>query len=106
MKHTSNGVYFNMADGNHTYFVGNFSSSGGNGVLIRNNGSSTNLVLELATDISLNTEYDVTITFDNGVWKYNHGTGEMTVTATSYIPTSISKFDIGGYIHDFILKPL
>lgn len=106
MKHTSNGVYFNMADGNHTYFVGNFSSSGGNGVLIRNNGSSTNLVLELATDISLNTEYDVTITFDEGVWKYNHGNGEMTVTATSYIPTSISKFDIGGYIHDFILKPL
>ena len=106
MKHTSNGVYFNMADGNHIYFVGNFSSSGGNGVLIRNNGSSTNLVFELATDISLNTEYDVTITFDNGVWKYNHGTGEMTVTATSYIPTSISKFDIGGYIHDFILKPL
>ena len=60
----------------------------------------------MATDIQLNTEYIVNISFNQGLWTYNHGTGEKTLNNSNYIPLNITKFDVNGYITDFMILPL
>ena len=100
------GVNIQLTDSSHTYFVGNWSSDGNNGLLIRNTGSSTNLVNQQCTAISANTEYLMGVTYNNGSWTYFKDTEVKSVTA-NYTPTKINVVQIQqGYMKDLKVKVL
>jgi hypothetical protein len=100
------GVDVELIDSSHTYFIGNWSSWGANGVLIRNTGSSTNLVNQTCTDISANIEYLMGVTYDNGDWTYFKD-NEVKSFSANYTPTKLNKIDIQqGYMKELKIKPL
>ena len=95
-----------LADSSHTYYVGNWSSYGNNGVLIRNTGSSSNLVSQTVSNLVENTDYTITLKYDNGDWEYSANTDKVTFSA-SYTPTKITKLDKGnGVMTNLKIKPL
>lgn len=103
---TSGGINIQLIDSSHTYFVGNWASDGTNGLLIRNTGSSTNLVNQTCSNITANTEYTLGVTYDNGDWTYFKD-NEVKSFSANYTPTKINIIQVQqGTIKDLIIKPL
>ena len=108
MKHIDNGVYLLLQDDSHDYYVGNWSSNLNNGVLIRNIGSSSNLVSQTVANIPSNTEIEVICEYDNGQWKYI-ANGNIITFSANYTPTKLVMIGISGqssYMKDLIIKQL
>lgn len=103
---TSGGINLVLSDNSHSYFMGNWASDGNNGILIRNTGSSTNLVDHRCSRISANTDYLLGVTYDNGSWTVFKNDEVISFTA-NYTPTTLSKIEITqGAMKDLIIKPL
>ena len=103
---SSGGVNIQLTDASHTYFIGNWSSGGDNGVLIRNTGSSSNIVDQRCSNISSNTECILGITYDEGDWTYFKN-NEVKSFSANYAPTKINIIQIQqGYMKDLKIKPL
>jgi len=103
---SSGGISIHLIDSSHTYFVGNWASDGHNGLLIRNTGSSSNLVSQTCSDITANTEYTLGVTYDNGDWTYFKD-NEVKSFSANYTPTKLNIIQIQqGTIKDLIIKPL
>ena len=96
-----------LGDGSHTYYVGNWASDSTNGFLIRNNGSSSNLVSQKAENIPYNTEVEITCEYDNGEWIYSANGDSISFTA-NYTPTMLTNITIQATctMKDLIIKPL
>ena len=109
MKHIgNNGICIQLQDSSHTYFIGNWASSYANGVLIRNTGSSSNLVDKRVSDIPSSTEVDISVSYDNGNWVYSANGENISFTA-NYTPTKISVIENNkgnSYMKDLKVKPL
>ena len=104
------GCFVQLVDSSHTYFVGNWASNGTNGLLIRNTGSSSNLVsLQPTATVQGNTEHYIEATWNNGTWTYTLDTETVTGNG-NYTPTSLKTIEIrpsdGSYLIDLIIKPL
>lgn len=101
------GVHLEFVDNtSHTYFVGNWASAGENGFLIRNAGSSSNLVALLGTHIAANTEYLLGVTYKDNAWTYFKD-NEISSGTANYTPTKISVIHIQqGTMKDLKIKPL
>ena len=100
------GINLQLIDSSHTYFVGNWSSQGNNGLLIRNTGSSTNLVSQTCSDVTANTESLLGITYDNGAWPYFKD-NEVKSFSANYTPTKLDIIQVQqGTIKDLMIKPL
>ena len=100
------GVNIQLTDSSHTYFVGNWASDGTNGLLIRNTGSSSNLVDQRCTGISANTEYLMGITYNEGSWTYFKD-NEVKSFSANYTPTTINIIQIQqGYMKELKIKAL
>lgn len=100
------GINIQLIDSSHTYFIGNWSSSGENGLLIRNTGSSSNLVSKQCSNISANTEVLLGASYNNGSWTVFKDDEVQSVTA-NYTPTTLNIIQIQqGTIKDLIIKPL
>lgn len=92
----------------HDYYIGNWATSTDNGVLIRNHGSSSNLVDQRCSGIIVNTQHLIGVTYDNnGNWTYFKDNEVKSFTA-NYIPTKITTIDNGqqSTMTDLKVKPL
>ena len=109
MKHIgSNGISIQLQDATHTYFIGNWASTLENGVLIRNTGSSTNLINQRVANIPSDIEVDIKVEYNNGQWKYTGNNNTVTFSA-DYTPLKISTIENNrgsSYMKDLIIKPL
>ena len=102
----SGGIFLNFVDSSHTYFVGNWASALDNGLLIRNTGSSSNIIDQRCSNVVLNKEQVIEVTYDGETWTYSLDDEVKTVSA-NYIPTTLSNIDINqGTMTDLIIKPL
>jgi len=100
------GISLELIDSSHTYFVGNWASNGMNGLLIRNTGSSSNLVNQTCSDFSANTEVVLGVSYNNGSWTVFKDDEVQSVTA-NYTPTTLNIIRIQqGTMKDLIIKPL
>ncbi|WP_405296353.1 hypothetical protein [Methanobrevibacter sp.] len=91
----------------HDYYIGNWSSDAYNGVLIRNRGSSSNLVDQRCSDIIVNTQHLIGVTYNDGSWTYFKDNEVKSFTA-NYTPTKITTIDNGqqSTMSDLKVKPL
>ena len=110
MKHVNNGgVSLLLQDGSHNYYIGNWSSTGSNGVLVRNIGSTQNLVSQTLADLSYNVEHTISCKYDNGTWEYNKDNDKKTFSA-NYTPTKLVTIDITSntqsYMKDLLIMKL
>lgn len=87
--------YILLNDGSRTYYVGEWGSLGQNGLLIRNNGSSSNIVNERCTDIANNTPTNIYYEYDNGLHTYMKDNETKTYNNSTYHPTEIREFGVG-----------
>lgn len=95
-------------DGSKAYYVGGWGSLGQNGLLIRNNGSSSNLVNERCTDIANNTPTNIYYKYDNGLHTYMKDNETKTYNNSTYHPTEIREFAVGAMMSftNFKIKSL
>ena len=110
MKHVSNGgVSLLLQDGSHNYYIGNWSSTGSNGVLVRNIGSTQNLVSQTVSDLSYNVEHTIFCKYNNGSWEYAANNNNKTFSA-NYTPTKLVTIDITSntqsYMKDLLIMKL
>ena len=109
MKHIgSDGISIQLQDATHTYFIGNWSSLLMNGVLIRNTGSSSNLVSQTVADIPSDIEVLIKVEYNNGQWKYT-ANNNTAIFSANYTPLKISTVENNrgsSYMRDLIIKPL
>ena len=110
MKHVNNGgVSLLLQDSSHNYYIGNWSSTGSNGVLVRNIGSTQNLVSQTVADLSYNVEHTIRCKYDNGSWEYNMDNNKKTFSA-NYTPTKLVTIDITSntqsYMKDLLIMKL
>ena len=105
-----NGYNQIMMPRNYMYFPysvrPNFYGNGMNGLLIRNTGSSSNLVNQTCSDFPANTEVVLGVSYNNGSWTVFKDDEVQSVTA-NYTPTTLNIIQIQqGTMTDLIIKPL
>lgn len=88
------GPCLTLEDSTYNYLIGNWSSTGYNGFLLRTKGSSSNIINQQCSQLTTNTDYNIWFTYDNGAGGYGLNNETLSFNL-QYIPTKLTKIEIG-----------